>query len=102
AGRLVASPPAELRRVAKAAPLHVIVRDLDDELGAERLPRQILPLAPSALHPGASVRSLVRLGFRPGAPRVPVERVLAIRREKVDELAPLLVGEARAHPDMLE
>ena len=35
---LVGAPPAELRRVSKAIPLHVIVRDLNHQLGTERLP----------------------------------------------------------------
>ena len=45
---LVVAPPAKMRRVPKAISLHVIVCDLDDELGSQRLPRQILALTPSA------------------------------------------------------
>src|SRR5438045_9221137 len=63
---LVATPAAELRRVPKAASLHVVVRHLGDELGPKRLPGQVLALAPAALHPRTPVRlRLVRLRFRP-------------------------------------
>src|SRR5207249_10170138 len=36
---LVRAPPAKLGSMAEAAALHVIVGDLDDELGTQRLPR---------------------------------------------------------------
>src|SRR4051794_17164388 len=39
---LVRAPPAKLRGVPKACILHVIVRDLYDQLGTERLPREVL------------------------------------------------------------
>src|SRR5262249_26531837 len=45
----VRSPAAELRRVSEARALHVVVADLGDELRAQRLPREVLPLAPAAL-----------------------------------------------------
>ena len=78
---LVGAPAPELRGVAEARALHVIVGDLDDELGAQRLPREILALAPAALArracaappPSASPRS------GPVLPRVVGERVLAVR-----------------------
>ena len=38
----------------------------------------------------------------PRAPGMRVERILAIRREKVDELPPFRRREARAHADVLE
>ena len=101
---LVGSPPPKLRRVTEAPALHVIVCDLDDQLGPQRLPRQILALAPAAL---AARHALCRLhrGLPASAqclPRVIRERVLAIRREEFHQLPPLLVGEARAHADVLE
>ena len=46
---LVGAPPAKLRHVAEARALHVLVSDLDHQLGPQRLPRQILALAPAAL-----------------------------------------------------
>src|SRR3954470_21899761 len=45
---LVRPPALEVRRVAEAIALHVIVRDLGDELDAERLPREILAAVPAA------------------------------------------------------
>src|SRR5262249_20602916 len=53
---LVRSPPSELRRMAKAPALHVVVRDLDDELRTQRLPREIFALTPSAPVTGSALR----------------------------------------------
>src|SRR5262245_17810888 len=76
-GRLLVGAPApEVRDVAEARALHVIVRDLDDELGTQRLPRQALARAPAALRAGHALR--LRLGTRPFLPRVIRKRVLAI------------------------
>src|SRR5205807_1351797 len=100
---IVATPAAELRRVPKAASLHVIVRHLGDELGAKRFPGQVLALAPAALHPRTPVRlRLVRLRFRPRTPRMPVEGVLAVRGKEIHELAALGRRKARADADVLE
>ena len=46
---LVRAPPAKLRRVTEAAALHVLVSDFDHQFGTQRLPRQVLALAPAAL-----------------------------------------------------
>src|SRR5215470_4284470 len=88
----------------KAAPLHVVVRHFDDELGTQRLPRQILALTPPAADAGPSLwRSLIRLfPIRPLAPRITLERVLAIRRKKGHELVSLRGREARADAHVLE
>ena len=51
-GLLVGAPAPELRRVAEAAALHVVVGDLDHQLGPQRLPREILALAPAARRAG--------------------------------------------------
>ena len=72
---LVGPPAAELRGVAEARALHVIVGDLDHELRAERLPRKILALAPAALGarpalPGPPPPSAIG----PFLPRMAVER----------------------------
>jgi hypothetical protein len=40
--------------------------------------------------------------LRPTFPGVSLERVRAVWREKLDQLAPLLVGEAGANADMLQ
>ena len=57
ARRLVRAPAPELRRVPKARALHVVVRDLDDELRPQRLPRQILALTPAALRARLPLRA---------------------------------------------
>src|SRR5262249_51865393 len=62
ARRLVGAPAHELRRVPEARALHVIVRDLADALGPERLPAQILAAVPAAAgagHPLSRRGSLV-------------------------------------------
>src|ERR1700681_4817431 len=101
---LVVAPPAKLRGVPEATPLHVVVRDLDDELRAQRLPRQILTRAPPTLRAGPPMRLAIciRLRLCPIPPRVSVERVLAIWSEKFHQLQALRVGEARADADVLE
>ena len=47
-GRLVGAPAHELRGVAEAVALHVVVGDLADALGAQRLPAQVLAAVPAA------------------------------------------------------
>src|SRR5262245_32866460 len=47
--RLVGAPSSKLRRVTEAPAFHVVVRDLDDELRSQWLPRQIFALAPATL-----------------------------------------------------
>src|SRR5262245_66148811 len=86
--------------MAEARALHVVVGDLHDELGAQRLPREVLSLAPAAL---ASGHALVgRLRAAPVLPGVIRERVLAVRLQDRDELASLLVAEARRDPDVVQ
>src|SRR4051812_7987556 len=101
---LVLAPAPELSGVAEAAPLHVVVGDLRHELGAERLPGEVLPLAPAALRSGPAMYrlALVRSRLGPGAPRMVVERPLAVGREEVDQLATFRRRKARADPDMLQ
>src|SRR5579864_2062545 len=43
---LVVAPPAKMRHVPEAITLHVLVSDFDDQLRAQRLPREVLALAP--------------------------------------------------------
>src|SRR6185312_16841622 len=70
--RLVLAPAAELRSVAKAVALHVVIRHFNDQLRTKRLPRQVLALAPSALRAGhAAAGSLLR----PSGPRMVLERI---------------------------
>ena len=71
ARRLVRPPATKLRRVAKARPLHVIIRDLNDELGTQRLPRQILSGTPATLAAWLPLRTArFRLPLRPRLPRM--------------------------------
>src|SRR5437762_3251328 len=86
----VGPPAPKLRRVSKPAALHVVVRDFDDELRTKRFPREILALAPAA-HRARSTMWLAfaRISVRPCTPRVTLERILAIRREELDELSAL-------------
>ena len=65
ARRLVGAPAAELRGVAEARALHVVVGDLDHELGAQRLPREVLALAPAALRARHALRRRLRSPRRP-------------------------------------
>ena len=82
----------------------MLVSDFDHQLGPQRLPRQILALAPAALAtrhamPGFTV---CRSMLRPVLPGMSGERVLAIRREEFRELPALLLREARADADVLQ
>src|SRR5262245_28768757 len=100
---LVRAPPPKLRNVTEAASLHVVVSDFDRQLGTERLPGQVLALAPAALATRYTMLSFVcesMLG--PVFPRVSGERVLAVRREEFYKLASLLFREARADADVLQ
>src|SRR5271154_5006429 len=46
---LVGPPLPELRHMAESRALHMLVCNFDYQLGPERLPRQILAVAPTAL-----------------------------------------------------
>src|SRR5438045_9764893 len=62
----VVAPAAKLRGVPKPSALHVVVRDLNHQLRTKRLPRQILPGAPSTL----PARHPMRLSLRSEERRV--------------------------------
>src|SRR5260370_2061397 len=69
---LVVAPPSKMRHVPEASTLHVLISDLGHQLGPQRFPRQVLPLAPSALAarnamPGFTVS---RYMLRPFFPRL--------------------------------
>src|SRR5207253_1550928 len=74
---LVRAPAHELRGVAKASALHVIVSDLADALGPQRLPAEILPPVPAAARARHALPGRARLGLslRPVAPGMALERV---------------------------
>src|SRR5580704_5100828 len=46
---LVSTPLPELRHMTESRALHMLVRNLDYQLGSERLPGQIFAVAPTAL-----------------------------------------------------
>src|SRR5262249_39494532 len=75
-GILVGPPAQEGGAVAEAVAFHVVVLHFTHPLDPQRLPRQVLPLAPAALASGHPAGGL-RLG--PAAPGMLVERILAQR-----------------------
>src|SRR5688572_17351432 len=99
----VGAPAAKLRRVPEARALHVIVGDFQDELRTERLPGKILALAPAARCARPPLRGRVAaVRQRPFLPRVPIQRRRAVGAEILHQLAALRIGEAGAHPDVLQ
>src|SRR4051794_1067663 len=87
-GVAVGAPAREPRGVPEAIALQVLVSDLGDELDAQRLPREVLPRVPPAQRARAPLpaRARIGVGLRPLAPRVIVERAVAVRRELFREL----------------
>src|SRR6185295_3054301 len=82
--RLVETPAQEVRRVAEAIALQVVVLHLADTLDAQRLPRQVLvagPAADAARHASRFVRVLIG----PLTPGVTLERALPQWRELLHE-----------------
>src|SRR5271156_1705547 len=58
--RLLVGPPLpELRHMAESRSLHMLICNLNYQLGTERLPRQILAVAPTALTSGHSMRCVI-------------------------------------------
>src|SRR5579871_4520090 len=86
--------------MSEAISLHVVVRDLHHQLGTQRLPRKVLPLAPatqSSWHARPHC-----LGGRPCFPWMIVERVVPVRGEKLHQLAATGHREAGANANMLQ
>ena len=96
----VGPPPHEPCGVAEPVPLEVLVRDLGDQLGTQRLPRQVLRRVPAARRAGHAGRG--RVGAAPVAPRMVSQRVHAVGGQLVDELAAERRREAAGHPDVVE
>src|SRR5262249_37728123 len=63
---LVGAPAQELGGVPEASPLHVVVSDLADALGPERLPAQVLAAIPATGGAGEPLSGLARLLLRLG------------------------------------
>src|SRR5262249_37698157 len=100
----VRAPPAKLRCVAEAVALHVLVSDFHHQFGTQRLPRQVLALAPAALTTGHAMFGFTarRSMLSPILPRVSGQRILAVWSEEFYQLAALLFREARANSNMLQ
>ncbi len=79
---LVEAPAAKLRHVAEARTLHVFVRNLEDQLGPQRLPGQVFALAPAALTAGHALVCFAKLG--PVRPGVRGPRIFAVGRKVFD------------------
>ena len=76
-GLAVRSPPDERRGVAEPVALQMVVGDLGDQFGTERLPTQVLAPAPPALASGdPSGRRLL------GQPGMCPRRILPVRLER--------------------
>src|SRR5207247_6385844 len=90
--------------VAEPSPLHVIVRDLADALGSERLPGQVLAAVPAAGRAGQALPCCVRVFLRlgPVTPGMALERVLSEWRQVRDELLADRVGERRGDADVVQ
>src|SRR5215218_7141792 len=84
----VGSPALEARGVTEAVSLQMLVRDLGDEVEAQRLPGEVLARVPPALRAGPTLsrRLGFGIGFGPRAPGVVLERPLAVRFEVGEEL----------------
>jgi len=100
----IRAPSSKLRCVTEAAALHVVVSDFDYKLRTQRLPRQVLALAPPALSAGPATFSFTICSFvlGPVFPRMRGKRVLAVRCEECYKLPAHLVREAGADADMLQ
>src|SRR5262249_41517505 len=95
--RLFIEPPSsKLRRMPEPAPLHMVILDLRHQLRSQRLPRQVLSLAPTA----PTTRHALRVAPLP--PRMLEESVLPIWREIFGKLRTPLQTEAGTHADMLQ
>src|SRR5579871_2733838 len=99
---LVRAPSAKVRHVAEAGTLHVLVGDFGNQFGTDRLPREVLALAPTALPAGQPMHSFGLTISGPLFPRVAVEGVLAVWHEKLRQFAALLLCKAGADADVLQ
>src|SRR6478609_199440 len=83
--RLVLAPPEQLRPVADALAADLLERDLDDQLGSQRDPLQLLVALPAARVGAAALARLVRR--QPLAQRALLGRAYARRVADDLELA---------------
>src|SRR5207237_1215384 len=99
---LVRAPSLKDGGMSKAIALHVIVFDLADALDAQRLPREILAGAPSALPPGHPRGVVPSLCVGPLAPGMALQGVFAEWRELDRELSASRHGERRGDADVMQ
>src|SRR5262249_21196545 len=100
--RAPVGPPAEEHGgVPEPVALQVVILDLAHPLDAQRLPREVLARAPSALAAGHP-RRLAAVHIRPAAPGMVVERALAEGCQLDGELSPPLHRERGRDPDVVE
>ena len=88
-----------MRGVTKPGALHVIVRDFDDALRTQRLPTQVLAAIPPA---GTTGHALSFHRFRPVAPWMFLQSILAQRRELFDQLFAHHIGKGCCNTDMMQ
>src|SRR5215469_12060385 len=100
---LVRSPAPKLCRVPEAISLHVIVGDFDHQFRAQRFPRKVLALTPSALPAGHALRTVSQshMNFGPSLPWMIYQSILAIRFEKLSQFEPRSIAEAGTDSHML-
>ena len=101
-GSLVRPPAQERRGMPEAIALQVVVLHLAHALDAQRLPRQVLARAPATLRARHPHHRAAHRELGPLAPRMAFERVLAQRRELLDQLLALDHRERRGHADVME
>src|SRR5215472_14419596 len=76
---LVGAPAAELRGVAEAVSLHMVIRNFNYQFRTQRFPGKIFALTPSALATRHALDSFFRHVLCPMLPRVSLESILTIR-----------------------
>ena len=86
--------------MAEAIALQVVVLHFAHSLDAQRLPGEVLARAPATLPAGHAAAP--RIGLRPRAPGVLLQRVLAQRLELPHELLAHGHRERRGHADVLQ
>ncbi len=80
----------------------MVVRDLADQLEADRLPRQVLAAVPPRRRARQPALGLELLPARPVLPRVLVDRAFAIRREQRGQRAARVLRERGRDADVVE
>src|ERR1700677_710537 len=85
--------------MTEAIALHVLVRNLDNQLEPQRFPRQILALAPAAL---AARHATVGCALSPSSPRMSFKRALTIRLKKGDQFASFCFSKTCADTHVLQ